>query len=780
MNELSPETPSLKDFGFTISKTADSEYIIDDGKLSRRDSPLFNYQTLQFKKPLFVKSGNRGVSYKSPYSMQSILNNNEKFSQFKSLMPMLFHKKSKEMYNEKQRAKSEKELQMYYSSHSQQDVISVVKNFIVPHGREVQKCLERFGAEFAIGTNYLILAESVALSHINRTLDVNRFTDEDYMCKLASDPERTATFAMIFTILITVTSVRKFEEQNTVEPMIRIDSEKITDSAVICLSAMRSQNNVTFDQVLALVLYRVMYFRNDSKSEYSNSMSVLDAIIKMSYRLGIHIQCDHIEEYSETEVRGVWNMIQFIDAVSAALDGTFLHIDYRYCIPRLFDYWEPIILYLRNLVMIFNSVSPISLNEILDLAVSATKIFSVFQPFDLLLSDKVHGSVKYLASLWVKSDFVICYQTLMLSVRLSLDEIDNLSYKPQMKELALVEEMKTKIECQLFHSILLTNGIIKRVISGEISREVERVQFMSSMRVTFSTFMEVNNNMIFAYLSLFSGKKQVKEMKSSRYTDIPLLEAEEILSQDIDTMSLTEFNIQRMVGLMQSFQRLNEYLIDFYISVANRNSVFEDAKFNMHFKFLVFICRLLQNVQEYTQNCQAFGVTLNFDSNDWKKIIDKTVEYFRKNGDHVSTKRTTEQLLENDAFSSEVISPSNNNSTQQFSQISPLPSEFDTSKRSNSLGLENFWETGLYDPSKHLCDADWAFLKSDEIRHSLRYDANNVSETNKYDERIRTYNDQPYVAKETDGGINGVSYPARTSFDEIYRKFFGESSIGPL
>lgn len=799
VNDPSPGSQYLEERVFHPSTTTEANDDNDlnnespDTPLSRQTSTLFNYQSMEFKKPLFVKKGNRGVEFKSPLSLESIFSNNKQFVKFRSLMPFLFNVEARDSYDEKQKIVSEKELQIYAMTHTQQDIVDLVRTYIVPNGKEVRECLQRFGTELAAGTNYVILPGSVAYAYINRTIDMNRFCDETYMCSFASDPEKAVCFGMIFIILKAVTSITQFEENDKVRNMIGIGPEAITECALLCMSVVRSLGEPTFDELLALLLYRLLYFLNDSVSEHSNATLVMGSVMKLTYHFGIHIRCDHIEGYSEQEVTGIWNVIQFIDAVTSVYEGTLLTIDYRYCIPRLFEYWEPIVLYLRNLVAMFSSVSPISLNEIIDLATSATKLFSVFQTFDCLLNDEVHGPMKYLFSLIVKSDFVVCYQTLMLCLRLSLDEIDRLPYSPTEQELKMVNEMKVKIECQLLYSIILTCGIIKKVTSGEIPHEIERVQLMVAMRVLFSKFMDVTNNVIFSYLSVFNGRGKGNALVAERYTDITMHQAEETLSKDIDSLSLHDLDSQRMIHLMQSVPRLNEYLIDVYLSVTDRNIIFAQTKFDTHFKFLVFVSRLLQNVYEYADKHQTNASDVAFKSDYWKRIIDETTGYFLKNGSVLSP----EGQIDHSAEYKDIASPqgthypartasgtgvgSVNAMAYDESSVhsldcvtSPMRPTFDAHAYEDTAVPMGFPDSNTYKHGKHFNPEDWAFLASTELRDSLGYAASNGvgNSPNGIQEPDSSMGNE-FTTTIANGGTDDVNFSGKPDVDEIYHMFFG-------
>ncbi|KAG0686453.1 hap1 transcriptional regulatory prottein, partial [Pichia californica] len=467
----------------------------------KEESELFQYKTLNFKKPLFVKTGD-SIKYYSPISIDTIFTNNKKYVKFRSMMPFLFSDDNlNSKFSDEICIQTSEEIRILTGTYTKQEIDNLMIKYISVN---IDAILERL-LYFENDLKNVITSMFLPFSNMEKILNQYFIKHENIYIYLPpstnTENYRTiyAIFANILGIVQIVYLLTEFDESVNFKYNI-INQSSVTEfgyAALKCMCFAEFKTRPTFELLLGFLIYRMKFYLMDSISISNNSMLIFNIVLEMAFNLGIHIRSDHINNYSEQMVRSAWNIIQFIDAISSVYLGEPLKIDYKYCIPNLYEYWEPIVLYLRNVVETFNSVDPISLNQIIDLANSASKLLYVFQPFDDLLSHGDYKPVQYIFSLIIKGDFIICYQLLLFILRLSLDEVDELNVKITNEDLKLIEDLKNKTECHLFYSLVMTFGLMKKIISGKISHNSQSTRLTISMRLLFSRFMTINNKLIF-------------------------------------------------------------------------------------------------------------------------------------------------------------------------------------------------------------------------------------------------------------------------------------------
>lgn len=723
-----------------------------DSNYSRLNSELFNYPSLEFKKPSFVKEENN-IKYEPPLSLEAIFNNNKHFVKFRSLMPFLFNVKENEIYKESQTLNSKVELKVLVDTYTIDEINELINTLFMPNIEAIKERIYFFGKEMIPSTSMAFIPMKTPLEIFNKCIIPHPFEVNKYICKELNDETEYALFAIIFIMVKMVSFTSEFDKSINFKYSLNLSISQLNDSSLKFLSFSNYKEKPTFNSLLAFLLYRMNYFISDSISEHSNAESFFNITLEICYKLGIHIRCDHIEGYEEDHVRRVWNALQFLDCISAFHVGQPLKIDYRYAVPRLFGFWEPIILYFRKIVLSINSVQPITLNEIIDLTQDAIKLFSVFKSFDTLLNE---NAVNFFFPIIIKCDFLICYETLLLILRLSIDDISKIPVKIDDRDLRLIEDLKLKCECQLFYGMILSTRLIKDISTGNFSKHNGKLLIL--MKLIFGRYLLLSNNIIFSYLSVFDKAKQSnKPISTLKYNDVSIAELEKYICKELDNITFEDFEYKKMRLLMGSIPKLNEYLIDFYKTISENCPMILDGYFNVYFKFLLFVCRLLQVTYEYTDNQTSIDTNFQFKLDDWKIVIDKTTNYFINSGDN----------NEDNNMSSNSTSNSNTNVNESLQWGLPT-NEVGTNLNADDLkgiddmffGLEgnsgmlnspingnnkngepklNESEALITGSSKHFNTSDWAFLVSNEIRDKLGYAEDNAKESTEFDEIFQMF-----------------------------------------
>lgn len=627
-----------------LSNDVTSENEFTGDSYTRADSELFNFASLEFKKPLFIKDGETS-SYLSPITVDAIFSNNEQFVRFKSMIPNLFTSQEKSKYSKDLQNTSEKELQQLYGIYTESEMVELINQYITPNLNAIVERIDCFNGEIKTGCIYLPVSNMIKSFKSFFVKDFKN-TDNYILCRTPIKSD-FAIFATIIGIVRVISATTEYDNNARFHYQLNMDRSIMSKIAIKSLSFADYRGRPTFNLMLGFLTNRLFYFILDAVTVNSNADIFFNISLEIAFKLGIHIRCDQIEDYTEDEVIGVWNVLQFIDAISSIHLGTILKVDYRHCVPRLYNYWEPIILYFRKLSLTFISIYPISINTIIDLSDSAAKLLSIFRPYDELLNSQPAGPANYLFSIVMKSDFVICYQLLLLLLRLSIDDVSKLPIKCNKRDLELISEIKEKAECQLFYSLILTFSLIKNISNGKISHYTQSMQLTVSLRLLFSKFMKIGNKLLFFYLSTSNGltsNPYVPNFDGSGFTvdthefgDISLREAESYLSLDFDSINIQDRQTQKMRHMKSSLPGLCKFLMEFYTSVSSTNSLIKTGKFIIHFKFLLFICILLKNAYIHREYCSTVNVNFHFKYEDWKHVIEKTTQHFTGNFEDFST-----------------------------------------------------------------------------------------------------------------------------------------------
>lgn len=665
-NQINNDGNNVKEF---FKKSIGDKQDLNPVSSNKENSELFNYLTLQFKKPLFIRDGD-SVQYLSPISLKAIFSNNKHYVKFRSMMPFLFNDDEKDDY--KMKEIFNQELKIFNEIYSKDQINNLLIKLILPNVDAIIERLKYFEQ------NVKNIITSVLIPFPKLKEIINKYfilkDNKEYIFLSPNDSlinfkTEYSIFGNIFGILQIVTILTKSDKNVKFQYELNLNNNEFGYAALKCMCFADFKNRPTFELLLGFLIYRMKYYILDSISINKNSSIIFKIMLEIAFNLGIHIKCDHILNYSEEIVRSTWNILQFTDAIISLYTGESLKIDYKYCIPRLYEYWEPIVLYLRNVITTFNSTDPISLNMIIDLANSSAKLLYVFQPFNELLNDKICSPVQYSLSILIKGDFVICYQLLLFILRLSIDEINQLPIKINENEIKLINELKIKIECHLFYSLFLTFELMKKIISGNMLFFDQSTRLTISLRLLFSRFMIIGNKIIFCYLSVFNSNNftksilmpinefekekenfnnnfnynfnydfnfNLKSKSDSKFSDILLIESENYLCKGLDGIDINDKEFKKMGKLMKSLPDLSDYLFEFYLIVSSKREIILSGKFKFCFKFLLYICLLLKNVYEfeiYLNN--SFNKNLikedynNKKMEYWKFLIDKTTEYYK-------------------------------------------------------------------------------------------------------------------------------------------------------
>ncbi|KAG0686285.1 hypothetical protein C6P40_004616, partial [Pichia californica] len=138
---------------------------------------------------------------------------------------------------------------------------------------------------------------------------------------------------------------------------------------------------------------------------------------------------------------------------------------------------------------------------------------------------------------------------------------------------------------------------------------------------------------------------------SIKFSNLSLVEVENYLCKGLDGISLNDKEYLNMGSLMKSLPALTDFLMDFYTSVSDKSPLALYGKFKVHFKFLLYICLLMKNVDRFESYWDSREI-INENTNSeilkmeyWKYVIDKTTEHFKS--------------IEQNGFNQSIINQSN-------------------------------------------------------------------------------------------------------------------------
>lgn len=604
--------------------------------LSRMNSRVFNFPTMEYKRPLFIKNGGL-LFYKSPLTLGAITNNNKAFYKFENMLSYLFASKELDDYSTRLEDEARLELMLLYGIYSKDEIDDLIIQFVIPNINAINERLDYFRTDLEDKSLCSFIPSHLLIEKFNKLFTVTN--NGEIFCKRFDQKSDYSILTPILGIVKLVLMITQYDTAIRFQYVLTFDNEKTTEILLKVLSFSDYKNKPNFNLLVGFLIYRMTFFLSDSISTSSNSDFFFDLTVNMCFKLGIHLNCNQIDEYDEETVRGVWNVVQFIDSIGAIYTGDLLKIDHRYCVPRFYEFFEPIVSYFRQFVSLFNSISPISLNQIIDLAENAIRLFSIFKPYDVILNDVPNGPTRYMFVIILKADFLICFQISLLIIRLSLDNLDTVPFEFSANDLRLIDEYKNKAEVLLFYSSVLTFELLRKVSNGKISDRLQSAKLTISLRLFFSRFLAINNKIIFAHLSTINRYQQRQNNidsissindfnNSKKFCDITLAEAEEYLARGFEGVKETDIEFKTMKELMRSIPKLSDFLMEIYLSTSDKSILVEIGRFNIHFKFLLFVCILLKNAHEYYESKSYEDVNYQINSEDWKTVIDKTTTYF--------------------------------------------------------------------------------------------------------------------------------------------------------
>lgn len=605
---------------------------------ARHSSKLFNQKTNELKMPLFSKAEGKSIEYHSPLTLEAMFGSNTKYTKFKSMVPSMFTDKSIDEKSSKVRQAAKQELIALSGEYSKEEIDSCIRKFFLPNMNAINERLAEYERQIKNGSLMSFIPLQRSFDHLNEMIIPDPLIPGEFIYNEPGELEHYNTFGIVAATLRMISIVVEFDDSLHFHYNYNLSVDTMSHFSLKIASFTDYKNKPTFQSLIILLINRMCHFVLDLSGNDSNNSVYSIIIVEMIFRLGIHIRVDHMYGYSEEEVRAVWNVIQFIDSYTSVLTGEPLKIDHSICVPRLYDFWEPVILFFRKLSITFMSVNPISLNQLICLADSASCLLTTFKPFEEILNNEDSGPAKFGFTVIVKSEFITVSQILLLNIRLSLDDVDKISNDISERDRELVEEIKLKCECQLFYLLTITFKLIKKIVNGEFTHAEQSSRLTVVMRSLFSFFMQVGNRLIFYHLAVFSkthfqaadsvpppDKDDDNEIMPGSFDDISIEDAEKCIGMELDQISSNDMHFKRMMKLKTSLVCLSDFLNEFYVSVSNKSPPLLVGNFSIHFKFLLLICTILKNIHEHKKEQLRMNPSYTLTKKEWSKIINKTM-----------------------------------------------------------------------------------------------------------------------------------------------------------
>lgn len=610
------------DNSLCTAKTIDIKHLSADTtqQNTRQNNIFFNYRSLAFKKPSFTEDKDHNITYCSPLSDESTFNNNKPFVKFESMFPYLDDLKEETRRQKEENELSSREILILNTVFNEAEVLGFINNFIIPNFEAINERIYYFNSDLKTGPFNSFLPVLTIYKKFNQCF---RFENGKIIFQKKTGLSDYAEIAVALALVRVVILSTRHGNSVIFKTQLNIKYDTLSDSVLRFVSISSFRSKPTFDALLAIMIFRTSYFICDYVSINSNAKIFFELAIEMCFKLGVHVNCGAINGYTEDEVKSVWNDLQFIDGVVSIHTGEMLKLDYRYCIPNLYDYWEPIILYVRKLSDLFLSTRPISLNELLEMVDAVAHLLPIFKPFDKILDDTQYGPVQYLFSLTIKCDFIICYQILLFKIRLNIDELYNFPMEATAADIALIDEIKQKTEIQLFNSFFLTFEMMKKIANGDISLKHQSLKIMGMMKLFFSRFITTGNKI--CQLCIFSRDQpvQFKGFDSHNDRGISLAESEAFMRKEIDMISPRDYIFQVAAFYRNSISAISDYLMNFYHCVSNKSILLQGGTLALNFKVMLFICSLIKNLLDYRHNMNSPS---NFQHSDWNNVVQKTTD----------------------------------------------------------------------------------------------------------------------------------------------------------
>lgn len=594
-----------------------------DLRSKRLKNKLFNYKSRVFKKALFSEDQDHNVTYYSPLTYDAIFDNNKPFAKFQSMFPYLEDLKEEVRSRKEMKEISSREIMILSTVFHEAEILGFINNYLIPNLLAINERILFFDSDLKIGPFNSFLPVITIYNKFNECFmednGIIRFKNK----KLVSDYAIVASALAIVRVVVLSTC---HDNNVTFNTQLTIEYDTLSDSILRFLSISSFRTKPTFDALLAIMIFRTSYFICDFVSVNSNAKLFFELAIEMCFKLGIHVKCTAINGYTEEEVITVWNNLQFIDGAVSIHTGEMLKIDYKYCVPNLYNYWEPMVLYVRRLSDMFLDANPISINEMLEMVDSAAKLLTIFKPFEDILNDKQYGPVQYMFSLVMKCNFIMWYQLLLFKLRLNIDELYHFPFDICRADVEIISSIKLKIEILLFNSFFLTFEILKKIANEDIPMKQQSMKVMLMMKLIFSSFINAGNKIIFCQLSIFAKDRQVyfHQQKQQNYKSIGILESETFMIGEIDKIRTDDLVFQYMASYRNSISEISSYLMDFYSAFCNKNVLLLGGTLALNFKMMLFICSLIKNVLDYKHDMQIKNPSFDFQLSDWKYVVDKT------------------------------------------------------------------------------------------------------------------------------------------------------------
>lgn len=644
----------------------------DREPVNRKNIDIFNYKSLILKKHLFTKAGDT-VKYESPMTINALFENNKTYSKIKSMMTYLFEPKDSEDFLKEEANIAHEELKLLHDIYTKEEIDDLINKFIKPNFDAIIERIDFFNRYMQ--TFFYGLMQDKLIDVLNEHFLPSETDPTGYIYIPLENDYSYSMFGTLFGALRIVLGISEYETEKLFEEPLTFTHSDASSCALKCIAYSNFMRKPVFQNVIAIILFRMHSFMSDSVSGNSNSSYFLDLAINLSFKLGIHIRCDEVPDFDEDVVKSTWNLLQFLEAVNSIYCGEPLKIDYKYCTPNLIGFWEPVILFLRNIVFFFNSMTPISINELIDLIDSTSTMLTLFRPFDEILNNSEFGPTESVFHVILKFHTLISISSLYFRLRLALDEINNYPFIISEEEQNLIDDYKLKSECQLFYGFCLSFRLMADISNGRISHKKQAARLTLMMRLLFSLFIRLGNKVVFCTLLIFNRTKNISNNtlnggSSLKFTDIKIIDAEKNITRSFDEIKFEDVAFVKMNQLMSNLQCISEFLLSFYVEMADKDVLLSCGKFSFHFKFLLFVCFLVKNVNEYSK---TIGNN-TFLRQDWKNVIDKTTEYFI-NGQKDTINTTDWDFLENEEFLENIgylDNSNNNNSDSGFDDLYQL------------------------------------------------------------------------------------------------------------
>ncbi|VEU23749.1 DEKNAAC104882 [Brettanomyces naardenensis] len=491
----------------------------------------------------------------------------------------------------------------------EESVIKLVKKVICSYYYAVQERL----VYFQNNLNRLLYNNFVPMGVIH-SLFLSHFSISENGVVIFDRPKKCYAYADISAITGIVYLVLIFTRYNNESSKFRhqlpIEANELSLLTLSLLNLSQFRRKRTHEALLTLIFLRSGLFIHDNSegaNEEINSYPLFQMCLDYCYQMGLHYDPDTIDSctyrdklvmrtrmMSAQESRELWNYMQTIDAMYSTICGSPLLINYDYCMgfhkQSNFFYdkaREEATLLLRSTSKLGNSLSPISLRELLDQIKGAISFCSQI-PFKIMkggdLDEFAHLCRLKLLILQVTES--LCRMVIVGISDLYHNDSLELSDRGASSALqSIVKEMnRISLLCStvtLFHIITICEG--KSTFGEEADGK-----YIVYFRDVFSRTMGMSSIIWFNYL--FSRAVKSSELATDQQVD-GLLQAYPADEEDSDTHWTGELNLNvlehalysskdeeadRLCSKLVSTPVLMNFATKFY-DVMCRNSVMKDS-----------------------------------------------------------------------------------------------------------------------------------------------------------------------------------------------------------